>query len=110
MTVNVFECKIRGRPDQRQSLRSYGRKNNICIFIVCVSKTDTPRGVLDYRSKLVTALKNKESIETKVDGAKRLAEFPLSPICPLRSCFLYTLRLLIIHVAFCKMFELFEAC
>ena len=49
-------------------------------------------------------------MEVKAGGAKKLAELPLSPICPWRSSFLYTLRWLIIHVAFCTRFEPSEVC
>ena len=73
-------------------------------------RPDTPRGVLDYRNKLAAALNSSEKIETRTDGAERLAVLALPPICPLRSCFLYTLRLLIIHVAFCARFEPSEVC
>ena len=48
-------------------------------------------------------------METRTDGVMKLAEPPLSPTCPLRRRFLYTLRWLMIHVAFCFVFQPTEA-
>jgi len=63
--------------------------------------------VLGYKSELATTPNNseRESMETKADSVMRLVGLPLLPTCPLRSRFLYTFRWLIIHVAFCAVFE-----
>ena len=58
-----------------------------------VSKKDTVQGALDYRSKLAATPISSDSgkPEAKMDGVERPA-LPLSPTCPLRTRFLYTLR------------------
>jgi len=45
----------------------------------------------------------RENMEARPDGVTKLPESP--PTCPLSSRFLYTLRWLIIQVAFCIGFE-----
>ena len=55
--------------------------------------------MLDYRSRQVAAPTNNSSEKAEVKGGcvKGLAELPT---CPVRTCFLYTCRWLMIHVAF----------
>ena len=68
-----------------------------------IKTTDTACGLLGYRSKLAVTPNNNgsEKMEPKEGSVRRPTELPLLPICPLRTCFWYTLRWLMIHVAFC---------
>jgi len=86
---------------QFTSLSEVIKITDVCVSYV--SGIDTPCGMLGYRSKQAAALNNnnREKMEERGDSAERLAELPLSPICPLRTCFLYTNKRLMIHVAFC---------
>lgn len=70
-----------------------------------VSRTDKTRDVVGYRREVAATPNNsdRENMEARADGVMKLPEVP--PTCPLRSRFLYTLRWLIIHVAFCTGFE-----
>ena len=106
--MNVLDG-IRGRPDLSiPPIRNCLRK--LCVHKsdrFYVSRVDKPHNVLYYRSEPTAMSSNsdRESMETRADGVMKLAELPLAPISPLRTRFSYTLRWLIIHVAFCTGFE-----
>ena len=72
-----------------------------------VSRAGASCDVPHYRSKLAATPNNngRERIEPKEDSVRRPGGLPLLPICPVRTCFLNTLRWLIIHVAFCTRCE-----
>ena len=90
---------------QSASLLEVIKLTDACIFYI--SGTDVSCDVLGYRSKQVATPNNNngEKMKAKGDSVERLAEFPLSPTCPLRTCFLYTIRWLMIHVAFYTGYE-----
>ena len=84
-----------------------GSRKSISPFVsgIYVSGTDINRDVLGYRREVAATPNNsdRENMEARADGVMKLPELP--PTCPLSSRFLYTLRWLIIHVAFCTTFE-----